>query len=412
MKKTNGSQHMKSPSHEPHDHSLQSMNRRQFMGMAAAVGVSAMLPFPSFAKTRSDNIFVWISLRGAMDGLNVVVPHADPDYVDLRPNIGLKPNQLLKLDSFFGLHPSLKSCHQWYENKELSFVHACSTAYRERSHFDGQKILENGTSDPFNTEGWLSRLLSLSSEKYDGIAIDSGLPLIMQGKSTVASWYPNRLKTRDKQTELLEELFQSDQMLSSNFESVMKIDELVGDQGVGKQFKSLMSKTGDILSADNGPNIAAVELGGWDTHANQGSVNGRLSNQLKTLDAGLAALKESLGSRWNNTVIIAASEFGRTAKENGTKGTDHGTGNVMLVAGSAMANKASNISSSSASLGQVIANWPGLSQENLYQGRDLKPTTDMRGVIKGVLNQHLSIEEKQLNTIFPDSEMVKPLGII
>ncbi|UPR59889.1 DUF1501 domain-containing protein [Vibrio sp. ED004] len=407
MKKINGSQ-----SNKPHNHGLQSMNRRQFMGLAAAVGVSAMLPFPSFAKTRSDNIFVWISLRGAMDGLNVVVPHADPDYADLRPNIGLKTKQLLKLDSFFGLHPSLKSCHQWYENKEVSFVHACSTAYRERSHFDGQKILENGTSDPFNTEGWLNRLLTLSSEQYDGIAIDSGLPLIMQGESTVASWYPNRLKTRDKQTELLEELFQSDQMLSANFESVMKIDELVGDQGVGKQFKSLMSKTGDILSADNGPNIAALELGGWDTHANQGSVNGRLSNQLKILDAGLAALKESLGTRWNNTMIIAASEFGRTAKENGTKGTDHGTGNVMLVAGGAMVHKASNISSSGTSGGQVIANWPGLSQENLYQGRDLKPTTDIRGVIKGVLGEHLSINTKQLNTIFPDSERVKPLEII
>ncbi|MEZ9890793.1 DUF1501 domain-containing protein [Vibrio lentus] len=407
MKNTNSSQSNKSQNNGP-----QSINRRQFMGMAAAVGVTAILPFPSFAKTRSDNIFVWISLRGAMDGLNVVVPHADPDYADLRPNIGLKPNQLLKLDSFFGLHPSLKSCHQWFESKELSFVHACSTAYRERSHFDGQKILENGTSDPFNKEGWLNRLLTLSSEQYDGIAIDSGLPLIMQGESTVASWYPNRLKTRDKQTELIEELFQSDQMLSANFESVMKIDELVGDQGVGKQFKSLMGKTGDILSADNGPNIAALELGGWDTHANQGSVNGRLSNQLKTLDVGLAALQASLGDRWQKTVIIAASEFGRTAKENGTKGTDHGTGNVMFVAGGAMANKASNMSSSGSSGGRVIVNWPGLSQQNLYQGRDLKPTTDMRGVIKGVLNQHLSIEEKQLNTIFPDSGMVKPLDII
>lgn len=372
-----------------------SINRRQFMGIAAAVGVSAMLPFPSFAKTGSDNIFIWVSLRGAMDGLNVVVPHADPDYSNLRPNIGLKPDQLLKLDDFFGLHPSLKQCHQWYESNELSFVHACSTAYRERSHFDGQKILENGASDPFNTVGWLNRLLTLSSEQYDGIAIDSGLPLIMQGESTVASWYPNRLKTRDKQTELLEELFQSDQMLSANFESVMKIDELVGDQGVGKQFKSLMGKTGDILSADNGPNIAALELGGWDTHANQGNVNGRLSNQLKTLDVGLAALKASLGDRWQKTVIIAASEFGRTAKENGTKGTDHGTGNVMFVAG-----------------GKVIANWPGLSQSQLYEGRDLNPTTDMRSVIKGVLNQHLSVEVKQLNTIFPDSADISPMNLV
>ncbi|CDT94644.1 conserved exported hypothetical protein [Vibrio coralliirubri] len=382
-----------------------SINRRQFMGIAAAVGVSAMLPFPSFAKTGSDNIFIWVSLRGAMDGLNVVVPHADPDYSNLRPNIGLKPEQLLKLDDFFGLHPSLKQCHQWYENNELSFVHACSTVYRERSHFDGQKILENGTSDPFNTVGWINRLLTLSSEKYDGIAIDSGLPLIMQGESTVASWYPNRLKTRDKQMELLEELFQSDQMLSSNFESVMKIDQLVGDQGVGKQFKSLMGKTGDILSADNGPNIAALELGGWDTHANQGNVNGRLSNQLKTLDVGLAALKASLGDRWQKTVIIAASEFGRTAKENGTKGTDHGTGNVMFVAGGALP-------SLKGAGGKVIANWPGLSQSQLYEGRDLNPTTDMRSVIKGALNQHLSVEVKQLNTIFPDSADIRPMNLV
>ncbi|MEZ9865664.1 DUF1501 domain-containing protein [Vibrio sp. 10N.261.51.A4] len=382
-----------------------SINRRQFMGIAAAVGVSAMLPFPSFAKTGSDNIFIWVSLRGAMDGLNVVVPHADPDYSNLRPNIGLKPEQLVKLDDFFGLHPSLKQCHQWYESNELSFVHACSTAYRERSHFDGQKILENGTSDPFNTVGWINRLLTLSSEKYDGIAIDSGLPLIMQGESTVASWYPNRLKTRDKQTELLEELFQSDQMLSSNFESVMKIDQLVGDQGVGKQFKSLMGKTGDILSADNGPNIAALELGGWDTHANQGNVNGRLSNQLKTLDVGLAALKASLGERWQKTVIIAASEFGRTAKENGTKGTDHGTGNVMFVAGGTMP-------SLKGAGGKVIANWPGLSQSQLYEGRDLNPTIDMRSVIKGVLNRHLSIEVKQLNAIFPDSADIRPMNLV
>ncbi|MFS1430802.1 DUF1501 domain-containing protein [Vibrio splendidus] len=382
-----------------------SINRRQFMGIAAAVGVSAMLPFPSFAKTGSNNIFIWVSLRGAMDGLNVVVPHADPDYSNLRPNIGLKPEQLVKLDDFFGLHPSLKQCHQWYESNELSFVHACSTAYRERSHFDGQKILENGTSDPFNTVGWINRLLTLSSEKYDGIAIDSGLPLIMQGESTVASWYPNRLKTRDKQTELLEELFQSDQMLSSNFESVMKIDQLVGDQGVGKQFKSLMGKTGDILSADNGPNIAALELGGWDTHANQGNVNGRLSNQLKTLDVGLAALKASLGDRWQKTVIIAASEFGRTAKENGTKGTDHGTGNVMFVAGGTMP-------SLKGAGGKVIANWPGLSQSQLYEGRDLNPTIDMRSVIKGVLNRHLSIEVKQLNAIFPDSADIRPMNLV
>ena len=154
----------------------------------------------------------------------------------------------------------------------------------------------------------MNRLLALSDLQNHGIAIDSGLPLIMQGESKVASWFPNKLKTRDKQTELLAEMFQSDEMLSSNFDSVMKVDELVGDETVGKQFKALMSKTGDILSANDAPNIAALELGGWDTHANQGAEKGRLANQLKALDSGLAALRASLGKNWDKTVILVASE--------------------------------------------------------------------------------------------------------
>ncbi|MGY3689741.1 DUF1501 domain-containing protein [Vibrio coralliilyticus] len=371
------------------------LNRRRFLQSAAALSISSLLPMPVFAKTNSDNLFVWICLRGAMDGLNVVVPHGDKSYASLRPSIGLKPEQSLNLTSYFGLHPSLKQCHLWFKEREISFVHACATPYRERSHFDGQKILENGTLDPFYGEGWLNRLLSLESQNQ-GIAIDSGLPLIMQGDASVDSWYPNRLKTRERQTELLEQLFQSDATLSANFESMMKIDKLVGDEGVGKQFKSLTQKTGEILADPTGPNIAALEIGGWDTHANQGSVNGRLSNQLKLLDSGLAALKQALGKQWQRTVVIAASEFGRTARENGTKGTDHGTANVMLVAGGAING------------GQVLGDWPGLGEAELYQGRDLKPTTDMRSVIKGVLGQHLSVSADKLETIFPQSEQAPP----
>ncbi|MCG9680194.1 DUF1501 domain-containing protein [Vibrio sp. Isolate24] len=371
-------------------------NRRRFLQSAAALSMSSLLPMPVFAKSRSDNLFIWISLRGAMDGLNVVVPYGDKAYASLRPTIGLHEGQLLNLDGFFGLHPALKACHQWYQAREISFVHACATPYRERSHFDGQKILENGTLDPFYAEGWLNRLLSIES-RNQAIAIDSGLPLIMQGEARVDSWYPNRLKTRERQTELLEQLLQSDATLSSNFESMMKIDKLMGDGGVGKQFQSLTQKTGEILADPAGPNIAALELGGWDTHANQGSVNGRLSNQLKLLDAGLASLKQALGKQWQRTVVIAASEFGRTARENGTKGTDHGTANVMFVAGGAIKG------------GEVLGHWPGLAEADLYQGRDLKPTTDTRSVIKGVLGPHLSVTSKKLETIFPDSQKAKAL---
>lgn len=287
-------------------------------------------------------------------------------------------------------------CHRWFKEKQFSVVHACSTPYRSRSHFDGQKVLENGTSDPFHTDGWLNRLLATGNVKNEGIAIDSGLPLIMQGETKVASWFPNKLKTRDKQTELLAEMFQSDEMLSSNFDSVMKVDELVGDETVGKQFKSLMSKTGEILSANDAPNIAALELGGWDTHANQGAEKGRLANQLKALDSGLAALRASLGKNWDRSVIMIASEFGRTAAENGTKGTDHGTGNAMFIAGGAMKG------------GKVYTRWPGLSNNQLYQQRDLMPTTDIRAVIRSVLADHLSINKEQLDEVFPDSDDLQP----
>lgn len=376
--------------------SIYRYNRREFLTIATACSATALCPFPLFAQTHSKNIFVWITLRGAMDGLNVAVPYGDKDYLALRPNIGLKKQQLLLLDDFFGLHPAMAQSHKWFKAGEFSVVQACSTPYRSRSHFDGQKVLENGTNDPFHTDGWLNRLIALDGSKNEGIAIDPGLPLIMQGGSKVASWYPNKLKTRDKQTELLAEMFQSDEMLSANFDSVMKVDGLVGDESVGKQFKSLMDKTGDILSANDAPNIAALELGGWDTHANQGAEKGRLANQLRALDTGLTSLRSSLGSSWNRTVIMVASEFGRTVAENGTKGTDHGTGNAMFIAGGAIKG------------GQVHTQWPGLSSSQLYQQRDLMPTTDMRSVIRSVLSNHLSLSREQLNEVFPGSDNLPP----
>ncbi|CAH1541127.1 Tat pathway signal protein [Vibrio jasicida] len=364
--------------------------RRQFLKSALAVGATSMLPNAVFAQSSSPNIFVWITLRGAMDGLNVVVPYADKQYLTLRPTIGLATEKLNKLDDFYGLHPAMKTSFEWYQNKQMAMVHACATAYRERSHFDGQKVLENGTDNPLHRDGWLNRLLQLDA-KSKGLAIDSGLPLIVQGEKAVSSWYPNNLQARDSQVELLEALFQSDEKLASNFEEALKIEMMSNRNRPGKQFPVLVSQAGTFLSAEVGPNIAVLELGGWDTHAGQGAETGRLANQLRKLDNGLANLKEALGDNWSKTVVMAASEFGRTAAENGTKGTDHGTANAMFIAGGAIEG------------GKVLGEFPGLAQAELYEGRDLAPANDMRAVIKAVLQQHMSIESSALESVFPDS---------
>ncbi|AXY03480.1 DUF1501 domain-containing protein [Vibrio alfacsensis] len=367
-------------------------NRRQFLKSAVAVGASSLFPSVTFAQTSSPNILVWVTLRGAMDGLNAVVPYGDPQYLSLRPNIGLKAEKLNKLDQFYGLHPAMKTCFEWYKHKEFAMVHACATSYRDRSHFDGQKILENGTNNPHHRDGWLNRLLQLDT-KSKGLAIDFGLPLIVQGDKAVSSWYPNKLNTRDRQIELLEELFQCDDRLASNFEEALNIEMMSDQNQSGKQFSVLASQAGMFLSSRGGPNIAALELGGWDTHAGQGAETGRLATQLRKLDLGLASLKQSLRNEWSRTVVIAASEFGRTAAENGTKGTDHGTANVMFIAGGAVNG------------GKVLGEFPGLSKAQLYQGRDLAPVNDMRAVIKSVLTQHMGMQTSALETIFPSSGM-------
>ncbi|MDK9782108.1 DUF1501 domain-containing protein [Vibrio sp. B172a] len=371
-------------------HTNLTSTRRQFLKSALAVGATSLLPNAVFAQSSSPNIFVWITLRGAMDGLNVVVPYADKQYLALRPTIGLATEKLNKLDDFYGLHPAMKTSFEWYQNKQMAMVHACATAYRERSHFDGQKVLENGTDNPLHRDGWLNRLLQVDA-KSKGLAIDSGLPLIVQGEKAVSSWYPNNLQARDSQVELLEALFQSDEKLASNFEEALKIEMMSNRNRPGKQFPVLAYQAGTFLSAEGGPNILVLELGGWDTHAGQGAETGRLANQLRKLDNGLANLKKALGDNWSKTVVMAASEFGRTAAENGTKGTDHGTANAMFIAGGAIEG------------GKVLGEFPGLAQAELYEGRDLAPANDMRAVIKAVLQQHMSIESSALESVFPDS---------
>ncbi|ASI91955.1 DUF1501 domain-containing protein [Vibrio mediterranei] len=373
--------------------------RRHFLKGVGAASLVTLLPNFAFASTQSPNVLIWITLRGAMDGLNVVVPSFDEHYQKLRPTIALAKDQLNPLEKGFGLHPALKSVHQMYQNKQAMFVHACATGYRSRSHFDGQKILENGSTDPFDPVGWLNRFLT-TQQNNQAIAIDAGLPLIAQGDVKVSSWFPHKLKAKEEQANLLAEMFQSDAKLSANFEEAMKLESMSTGGNQNKQFTNLAKQAGRFVSSPNGPNIVVLELGGWDTHSSQGAEKGRLANQLSKFDQGMAALKSALGEKWQSTVVIAASEFGRTAAENGTKGTDHGTGNVMLVMGGAVRQS------------KVVSNWPGLSPTQLHEGRDLKPTVDIRAVTKGILQEHLGASEEALNITFPETDDLVPLNVL
>ncbi|MCL9774159.1 DUF1501 domain-containing protein [Vibrio methylphosphonaticus] len=375
-------------------------SRRNFLKGIGATSLVTCLPNLAFATTDSPNVFIWVTLRGAMDGLNVVVPTFDTAYSTLRPTLAFDANELLSLEGGYGLNPALNNVFEWYQNDQAMFVHACATGYRSRSHFDGQKVLENGTVNPLEREGWLNRFL-MTEKRNLAIAIDSGLPLIAQGEMKVSSWYPHKLKAKEEQAMILADLFQSDPELGSNFSEAMKLEKMLGSASQSKQFSNLMTQAGKFINTPQGPNIAVLELGGWDTHSAQGTTQGRLANQLKKLDEGLLALKSALGDKWASTVVMCASEFGRTARENGTKGTDHGTANVMLLAGGAIKK------------GQVVSDWPGLGEAQLFEGRDLAPTTDTRSVIKGVLADHYLADSATLLNVFPDSEAITPMtGLI
>lgn len=377
-------------------------SRRKFIsGLLATPVLSAFsnLTFGSINSSKEVNkrkFFIWITLRGGMDGLNVVVPSNEPSYYKYRPNIAIKKSELYPLSNQFGLHPALKHCAQLYKEKQLLLAHAFATSYRQRSHFDAQKVLENGSNNARFQEGWINRLLQLDTSSQS-IAIDGGLPLIVTGPAETQSWYPNKLKEKDHQANILKELFENDPVLSQNLEQALQVESMSDAKSQQKNFKSLCKHAARFLRQDKGPNIAVLELGGWDTHANQGAQNGRLANKLTQLDRGINQIRMALGEHWKQTVLVAASEFGRTIKENGTKGTDHGTGNAFFISGGAVNG------------GRVITDWPGISEEQLLQHRDLKPTGDLTALIKGILQDHLSLSSQKLDLIFPDSKMLTPI---
>ncbi len=376
-------------------------------GLAAA---SALFPGLSLAAVPTDRRLVVLILRGGMDGLGAVVPHADRHHDVLRPNLRLSPpgspDGVVDLDGRFGLHPALAPLHPLYARGEMAVVHAVGTPDRTRSHFDAQDTLENGTSRARGApDGWLNRAVGTLAGDGLGIAVGPTTPLVMRGSTRVRSWAPSAIPAAgaDLMTRV-GRLYRDDPLFAATFARARQSAGMTANAMPGrrppkggiKAFHQMAEAAGKFLALADGPRIASLEFGGWDTHAGQ---KFRLNRQLGALAGGIDLLRMQLGPAWNKTVVLAVSEFGRTARENGSRGTDHGTGGVVLLAGGAVRG------------GRVRGRWPGLSPDALYQGRDLAATTDLRAVLKGVLEDHLGIARAALDgQVFPGSPHVSPMG--
>jgi uncharacterized protein (DUF1501 family) len=386
-------------------------------GALAAVG----LPRAAFAAAPTERRLVVVLLRGALDGLAAVPPLGERRYAELRGSLALpavgEADGCLALDGIFALNPALAAIHPYYAAGELLFVPASGNGYRTRSHFDAQDLMESGlAAKTGQSDGWLNRALaalrSPTGDRRLGIAIGGAVPLLLRGTLAVASWEPPGLQPAAAEfIEILSRLYAPDALfgpaLADGLRAQSMSSEVLGDdmargpQGYGpRSFKPLAEAAGKLLAAPDGPRIAALEMGGWDTHVGQGSVAGRLAQNLAGLADGLSALATALGPAWRQTVVVAVTEFGRTVAVNGSGGTDHGTASAALVMGGAVRG------------GTLRGDWPGL--DRLEENRDLRVATDARSVIKGVLRDHLGIDAAALDRkVFPDAPGLRPMdGLI
>jgi uncharacterized protein (DUF1501 family) len=435
------------------------LTRRRFLLSSGAVAAGAAMPRMLFAKTGGTSRLVVVILRGAVDGLSAVPPYGDPDYAGLHRELAIAApgavDGALRLDNTFGLHPSLSFLHERYQAGELIVFDAVASPYRERSHFDGQNVLENGLTQPIGTaDGWLNRALAALPSRVSGhaaeraVALSQNVPLILRGDVPVLSKSP--LATPDVDEDLLvrlADLYSKDDWFSARLSEAVQTEKLTDDSGMttpqaydasmsgqspaqgrmsaqnpaapqtaavpamttagaparaAERVSAVARMATALMRSDGGPEIAVFEASGWDTHANQGGARGTLAQHLTGLDAALNAVADGLGDLWPQTAVLVVTEFGRTAAMNGTRGTDHGTGGCAFLLGGAVQG------------GRVVADWPGLGQSALLERRDLRPTLDLRSIFKGVLGDHLRIDAKSLAArVFPDSSGARPLqGLI
>ncbi|HAC07048.1 MAG TPA: hypothetical protein DCF71_14460, partial [Gemmatimonadetes bacterium] len=348
---------------------------------------------------------VFVLLRGGFDGLAALVPIGDPDYANIRGGMAFRASDIVTLSDEFGLAPGLAPLRQLWDDEELVALHAMAIPYRTRSHFDGQAILETGLARPDGaSDGWLNRLLQIMDGERSGIAVAAGMPRSLSGEHSVTTWSPAELgAVDDAYIERLSLLYRADRDLHGRFEAALQMKDVAPDMGgmSGRaprgQMAPIMSAAAKFLREPGGPNVAALEFSGWDTHANQGMVGGQLDRLLGQLARGVLTFREEMGDEWANTTVVVMTEFGRTARPNGTRGTDHGTAGAGFVIGPNVVRSA------------VISDWPGLAERSLFESRDLRPTLDTRSVLKGVIAGVFDLTASQADRVFPGSESTRGL---
>jgi uncharacterized protein (DUF1501 family) len=403
--------------------------RRELLLGSGALFAWACVPGTARAEG-CDPRFLTIVLRGALDGLAAVAPVGDPDWIKLRGDNALTldgKTPALPLDGFFALNPAMANFHRLYQAGQATIVHAVATPYRERSHFDGQDVLESGQAKPGAVDtGWLNRAVAAlqsggpaAAPGGEAFAVGPIAPLVVRGPAPVLAWTPPRLPPvgDDTTMRLLDLYNHTDPALARALEdrkglaAIARADGIESDpednkpavqvggiEQVRKYFGEAAGAAARFLAGAEGPRVGALAFDGWDTHVNEGIAKGRLANLLGALDGAIAAIETNMGEAWRETVVVLVTEFGRTAHINGNDGTDHGTATVALLAGGALKG------------GRVLADWPGLKEADLLEKRDLKPTTDLRAVLKGILKDHLRVNDQSLDLkVFPDSGSVAPV---
>lgn len=358
-------------------------DRRQILigGSAAAL----LAPRIAFAKAETDRRLIFLIQRGAADGLATLAPTGDPAYAGLRGDLAADLMSQPKLGGMFALHPALKQVSALYDAKQALFAHAVASPYRDRSHFDGQNVLETGGALPYDRkDGWMNRLIGLlPAGSARGLAISATVPTALRGDLQVASYAPSNLP--DAPADLLlrvSQLYEGDPQLHGLWSEALQTRAMAGDLATGgaRGAAAAGQLIASLMAGPEGARIVMAETNGWDTHAGQ---RGRLNAQLTGLDALIAALRDNLGAAWNDTLVVVATEFGRTAAVNGTGGTDHGTGSLAMLLGGTVAG------------GRILADWPGLGGAQLYEGRDLKPTLSIDALLAGALTGHFRLDPAQ-----------------
>ena len=379
------------------------IDRRTLMLSAAAAAAAGLAPRIAFARAATERRFVFIIQRGAADGLGTIAPTGDPGFAAARGILAEDFAAAPRLDGMFALHPALRNIAALYGQRQALFLHATASPYRDRSHFDGQNVLETGAAGAYQVkDGWLNRLLALlPPDEARAIAVAVTVPLALRGPRDVASYAPSALpQANDDLLQRVTMLYQGDAQLHALWREALDTRKIAGDADMtnGRNAAATGALAAKLLAAPGSARIAMVETGGWDTHAQQ---RGRLAAQLGGLDAMVSALKAGLGPLWGQTLVLVATEFGRTVAVNGTGGTDHGTGAAAMLIGGAVKG------------GRVIADWPGLRGAALYEGRDLMPTTPLDGFIGGAVAAHFATDPaRAMPLLFPGTNTRAIDGLI